>query len=81
MPLNFEELPESRLTHHRTTICGPVGLMSRVYCANCGCDGGLITEEWAVKCCYLCDKCAEVHGKLPIPEIPESVVRGGQPLV
>ena len=78
MPLDFENLPESRLTHHRTTICGPVGLMSRVYCANCGCDGGLITEEWAAKCFYLCDRCSEVHGKLSTPEIPESVVRGGQ---
>lgn len=71
-----EELPDSRLSHHRTTICGPCGLMSRVFCINCGADGGLVTEAWAVRISYLCDDCFLTHGALPMPQVPDSVVRG-----
>lgn len=75
-----EILPDSRLRPcDRSTICGPAGIMSRVYCANCGADGGLITEEWALQVFYLCDRCAETYGKLPVSQVPDAVVRGLQP--
>lgn len=72
-----EELPESRLKD-RKTFCGPVGIMSRVYCANCGCEGGAVTEEWAEFIFYLCDACAEKTGGV-VPgavEVPGEVVCG-----
>jgi hypothetical protein len=50
--------------------------MSRVYCANCGADGGLITEEWAEHVFYICDRCELTKGKLLATAIPEEVVRG-----
>lgn len=76
-----EALPEARLTHHRTTICGPIGLMSKVFCVNCGASGGLITEEWAKSVFFVCDACDEKLGKVPCPQIPDAVVQGKQPLV
>jgi hypothetical protein len=54
--------------------------MSRVYCANCGADGGLITEDWAKEVFYICDRCAEKM-PLPVATIPDAVVRGQAPLV
>ena len=48
----------------------------RVFCANCGCDGGMITRDWAEHVFYVCDDCA---GRLGPPhgvvEVPESQVR------
>lgn len=74
----FNELPDSRCKE-RNTRQGPAGIMSKVYCANCGADGGLITEEFAAKVFYLCDRCAETYGKLPDSmEVSEAVVRGEQ---
>lgn len=73
-----EELPDSRRSHHRPTVCGPAGIMAQVYCANCGKDGGLVTEEWAEHIFYLCDPCAEKYGQEPpgTVQIPEEVVQG-----
>ena len=60
----------------RNTVCGPHGLMSRVFCVNCGADGGLITEAWAKSVFYLCDRC-EAWGRTPaLLEAPENLVRG-----
>lgn len=73
-------LPDCRLRGPRrraTTVVRGCMLMERVFCANCGADGGLITAEWSPHVFYLCDACAETHGKLPLPEVPEKTVRGG----
>lgn len=72
------DMPDARLRPcNRSTIVGPCGIMARVYCVNCGCDGGLVTDEWAEQIMYLCDRCAEVHGKLPVAlQVPDSEVRG-----
>jgi len=75
-------LPDSRLNGPRrraTTV--PLGrmLMERVFCANCGADGGFITAEWAAHVFYLCDECAQTHGKLDLPEVSEAAVRGRHP--
>ena len=73
------DLPESRRTHHRPTICGPLGIMAQVYCVNCGRDGGLVTEEWAEQVFYLCDKCAERKGMPGQTEVPDEAVRNKMP--
>ena len=72
-------LPDCRLLPSRrraTTV--PLGrmLMERVYCGNCGCDGGLVTAEWSPHVFYLCEECAVTHGRLTLPEVPEATVRG-----
>lgn len=66
---------DSRLRYHRTTFCGPKGLMSKVFCLNCGADGGAVTEEWAEFVIYICEGCAKTHGSPPLPEIPEELIR------
>jgi len=53
-----------------------LGWMEEVFCANCGRPGGMITRDWAAHVFYLCDRCEDQHGHLPIPELPESLVRG-----
>lgn len=76
-------LPDCRLTGHRrraTTV--PLGrmLMERVFCANCGADGGLVTAEWSPHIFYLCEDCARTCGHLTLSgviEINETTVRGG----
>lgn len=71
----WKDLPDARRSHHRPTRCGPCGIMAEVYCVNCGKSGGLITEEWAAHVFYLCDKCAETYGSIPLPEVPEHLLR------
>jgi hypothetical protein len=74
-------LPDCRLTVGRNkTVVHKTrhvrAIWERVFCANCGCDGGLVMEDWAAHIFYLCAECAVKHGGLSIPEIPEAVVRG-----
>lgn len=69
-----EKLPDARLSStNRNTFCGPVGLMSRVFCVNCGAPGGAVTEEWASEVFYLCDSCADKLGPLPCLQVPDAV--------
>ena len=71
------ELPDSRLTNaNRPLVRGPLGLMEQVFCANCGRNGGLVTQEWAEWVFYLCDSCAKSHGDIPNPVVPDAIVRG-----
>jgi len=87
-----QNLPDSRLRGSRrrsTTIAyrdaerGVDLLIERVFCANCGCDGGGVTAEWAPHVFYVCDPCS----KLPhvarqlctaagVIEVPDGVARG-----
>ena len=53
-----------------------LGWMEPIYCVNCGVSGGMVAKEWAAHCFYLCDDCVDKHGALPVPELPESLVRG-----
>jgi len=75
-----QQLPDARLNsldRKRKEIVGPLGkFMERVYCVNCGTDGGAVTKEWAEHIFYLCNVCAETHGALSIPAIPDEIVRG-----
>ncbi len=69
-------MPDSRVKDPRH-IFGPAGYMEAIFCVNCGGDGGFVTSDWATHVFYLCDKCADTHGRLTLPEIPEATVRGG----
>lgn len=69
-------LPDSRLKFNRPIVKLGRRDMERVYCANCGGDGGLVTAEWAAHVFFLCDTCVGVNGPLNCPDIAEEVVRG-----
>jgi hypothetical protein len=72
-----DNLPSSRLTNaNRPMLRGPLGLMEQVFCANCGRYGGLVTKDWAEWVFYLCQPCGQRHGDIPLPEIPDEIVRG-----
>ena len=70
-------MPDSRVRNPRH-IFGPAGYMEEVFCVNCGRNGGHVTSDWATHVFYLCNNCADTHGRLTLPEIPEGTVRGGQ---
>ena len=77
-------LPDCRLTARRDRTTPfrmrrlGVAEMERVFCGNCGCDGGLVTADWAWHVFYLCEPCADKYGRLDLAEIPESEVRSNQ---
>ena len=77
-------LPDCRLTARRDRTVRfrmrrlGVAEMERVFCGNCGCDGGLITPDWAWRVFYLCEPCADKYGRLDLAEIPENQVRSHQ---
>ena len=73
-------LPDARLRdparRKRTEVPGPFrDLYERVFCVNCGADGGAVTKEWTTHIFYLCEGCAKRWGHLPLPEVPEAWVR------
>jgi hypothetical protein len=84
--LNPLKLPDSRLsaalgTRHRKEKPSPIGMIEEVFCANCGTSGGGVLKTWSPFVFYLCEVCAETHGKLDLQQIPDEVVRDGKPLI
>jgi hypothetical protein len=69
-------LPDSRLERPRHTIRGPLGSMEECFCVNCGRPGGFVTEDAVESVVYLCEACVFTHGHLPLPQIPDDLVRG-----
>ncbi|HEU0155936.1 MAG TPA: hypothetical protein VFQ82_07680 [Stellaceae bacterium] len=73
-------LPDSRLSgtaRDNKTIIFRGRLWERVFCANCGADGGLVTAEWSAHVFYLCEPCALRCGPPPgCAEANERQVRG-----
>lgn len=53
-----------------------LGWMEEIFCVNCGRSGGMISRDWAPYCFYLCNECVGTHGRLPLPELPETLVKG-----
>lgn len=53
-----------------------LGWMEEIFCINCGCSGGMISREWASYITYLCDGCVVTHGRPPMTEVPEALVKG-----
>lgn len=61
-------LPDSRLRGPRrrnTTVVRAKMLWERVFCADCGHEGGLITADWSPHVFYLCDDCFHTKGVIP----------------
>ena len=72
-----KELPDARARRSRNERKHRLlGWMEEIFCVNCGVSGGMVTKTWAAHVFYLCDLCAETYGRLPVPEIPEAIVRG-----
>lgn len=77
---NGFELPDARLSRaiaERQHALG--GWMEPIYCVNCGCRYGMITREWAAHVFALCNRCAETHGAMPVPPLPEGFGRPASP--
>jgi len=53
-----------------------LGWMEEVFCVNCGVTGGMISKDWASYVTYLCDDCVFKHGRPPMTEVPEALVKG-----
>lgn len=78
-------LPDARLVGDRArkqfegmTVLGRMW-MEKVFCVNCGCNGGAVTPEWAAHVFYLCEECAYKYGAIEgAVEVPENEVRGQQ---
>lgn len=66
---DFEEgLPDSRLSgtaRERNRVFFRGQWWERVYCANCGSDGGLLTADWSPFVFYVCDVCVANSGEPP----------------
>lgn len=60
-------LPDAKPRERRGTVRSPFGELERIYCVNCGNPGGVVTPGTPIF--YLCDGCAEQHGRLPLPEV------------
>jgi hypothetical protein len=71
-------LPDCRL-RQKPTIVRAQMLWSRVFCGNCGADGGLITAEWSPHVFYVCDDCVKHAPIEGVREVPEALVRGHNP--
>lgn len=73
-------MPDSRVQdlslRKRTEVVDGAQRYERVYCANCGADGGLVTADWTPHIFYLCNDCVGKHGQVGLTEIPEDLVRG-----
>jgi hypothetical protein len=73
-------LPDSRARHstgeirHKT-----LGNMEKIYCVNCGVEGGFVMRDSVPFVSYLCNKCVFQFGQpplLPVPEDEERIIRG-----
>ena len=73
-------LPDCRLTgsaRDRKTKRWASMLWEKVFCANCGCDGGYVTAEWSPHVFFICDSCVGVMGApAGCVEAPEAEARG-----
>lgn len=61
-------LPDSRLSSFkREQTMFSIGRKQyeRVFCANCGTQGGGVTPEWAPHIFFVCDDCFLTHGAPP----------------
>jgi hypothetical protein len=74
---DFDRLPDARLRKcNRKTFQGQFGLMSRVYCVNCGKPGGMITEELAATVYLVCDNCVDRMGAVPgAVQVPDHIIQ------
>ena len=65
-------LPDSRLRNRHISLPSPIGEVVPIFCLNCGTSGGAVTKHPDLpEVVYICRSCAETHGGLPVPSIPE----------
>ena len=57
-------LPDCRSRQGHSINRGAAGTWVPVYCANCGCDGGMVPAEGMTFLFYLCNSCAETYGQI-----------------
>ena len=55
-------LPDSRSATTKGAVASVHGYWVPIFCANCGCDGGIVPEENMNFVFYLCDPCGEKYG-------------------
>ena len=67
-------IPDSRMKTKRLEVMTPLGMAVLIFCINCGRGGGAITTNIPFAD-YQCPACLERFGPLPLPQIPEELVR------
>jgi len=65
-------IPDAGCQRTQRQVWTPMGLMTLIYCTNCGAPGGAVTQH-SEFVHYYCDKCK--HLAAGLPEIPEPLVR------
>lgn len=69
-----DTLPDSRAREPKGLVWSPQGWMVPIFCANCGKEGGVVTQEHCTYAFWLCDLCFERCGKLTgMLVVPDSV--------
>ena len=67
-------IPDSRMKTKRLEVMTPMGMATLIFCINCGRGGGAITTNIQFAD-YQCPPCLERWGPLPLPQIPDELVR------
>ena len=67
-------LPDSRCRNRQRQRWSPLGLVTEIFCMNCGRSGGAVSND-VPDVFYVCRDCAATHGGLPVPEVPEELIR------
>jgi hypothetical protein len=57
-------LPDSRTRGGHGSIRSPFGNQIPVYCANCGCEWGMVREDMMTFAFVLCQPCADKMGPI-----------------
>jgi len=55
-------LPDSRCRESKGNVVQNGETFVRIFCANCGADGGGVPEEHTTFAFYLCNDCVDKHG-------------------
>ncbi len=72
----WKSLASSLLRNKDITRPSPIGNVYPIFCLNCGCPQGAVTQaavDNGAVC--LCRSCAATHGGLPLPEVPDALIR------
>lgn len=63
--MSKDTLPDSRARERKGGIRGPDGnTLIPIYCANCGCDYGMVPEKMITFAFALCQPCADKFGPI-----------------
>lgn len=64
--MSRDVLPDSRARDTKGVVQTKTvfGIMVPIYCANCGCEGGLVPEQNMTFAFWLCTLCFETYGHI-----------------